>query len=89
MTTEETRIDSGVCEFALADHGAAEQHECHVQAGIALVADPQPAQVVQPGEGALYDPAFLPSPEPCSVLRLAITGFTPRFHSSRRYLSWS
>lgn len=48
-----------VCELALADHGAAEQHERHVQAGIALVADPQPAQVVQPREGALHDPAFL------------------------------
>src|SRR5215208_575675 len=29
-----------------------------------------------------------PSPEPCSVLRRAITGLTPRRHSSRRYLSW-
>jgi hypothetical protein len=29
-----------------------------------------------------------PSPEPCSVVRRAITGFTPRRHSSRRYLSW-
>jgi hypothetical protein len=66
---EKTRIDSGVCEFALADHGAAEQHECHVQAGIALVADPQSAQVVQPGEGALHDPAFLA--EPRTVLGVA------------------
>jgi len=59
---EKTRIDSGVCEFALADHGAAEQHKCHVQPGIALVADPQPAQVVQPREGALHDPAFFAKP---------------------------
>ena len=51
-----------VCQFALADHGAAEQHERHVQAGIALVADPEPAQVVQPGEGALHDPAFFAEP---------------------------
>jgi hypothetical protein len=29
-----------------------------VQGGVALVADPQPAQVVQPGEGALHHPAF-------------------------------
>ena len=30
-----------------------------------------------------------PRPEPCSVPRRAITGFTPRRQSSRRYLSWS
>ena len=59
---EKARIDSGVGEFALADHGAAEQHECHVQLRRALVADPQPAQVVQPREGALHDPAFFAEP---------------------------
>lgn len=76
---EKTGIDSGVCQFALADHGAAEQHERHVQAGITLVADPQPAQVVQPGEGALHDPAF--PAEPRAVLGVAPSdhGLHPAF----------
>jgi hypothetical protein len=30
-----------------------------------------------------------PTRFPCSVSRRAITGSTPRFHTSRRYLSWS
>ena len=41
--------------------------------GIALVADPQPAQVVQPGEGALHDPAFLAEPR-------AVLGVAPGDH---------
>lgn len=40
-----------------------------LEVGIALVADPEPAQVVQPGEGALHDPAFLA--EPGAVLGVA------------------
>lgn len=44
----------------------------HVQAGITLVADPQPAQVVQPGEGALHDPAF--PAEPRAVLGAVAAG---------------
>lgn len=30
-----------------------------------------------------------PRPEPCSVARRAISGFTPKSLTSRRYLSWS
>lgn len=45
-------------ELALADDGAAEQHERQVQIRVALVADAQAPQVVKPGEGALDDPAL-------------------------------
>ncbi len=53
------RTDQAPLELALTDHSAAEQHERHVQLGATLVSDPQPTQVVQPGEGALHDPALL------------------------------
>ena len=42
----------------MADDGAAQQHEGQVQLIVAFVADAQAAEVVQPGEGALYDPAL-------------------------------
>lgn len=32
---------------------------------------------------------ILPSPEPCSAPRRAMTGMTPRSRAKRRYLSWS
>ena len=53
---------NGPAQRALADHGAAEQHEREVQLGAALIARPEPAQVVQPGEGALHDPALFAKP---------------------------
>jgi hypothetical protein len=55
----------------------------------AVVADVEPLEVVQPGEGALDDPAGAAEPEPCWVWRRAISGAIPRRRSSRRYLSWS
>ena len=57
--------------------------------GVAFPASPEAAEVVQPGEGALDDPA--PAAEPGAVVGAA-TGddrLTPRAHSARRYLSWS
>lgn len=45
-------------ELALTDHGAAEQHERHVQLGVSLIADSQAPQVVKPGESSLDDPAL-------------------------------
>ena len=51
---------NGPAQRALADHGAAEQHEGHVQSVVALVAGAQAAQVVQPGERALHDPPLAP-----------------------------
>ena len=55
----------------------------------AVVADEQPLEVVEPGEGALDDPAG--AAEPGAVLGLAAgdLGLDPRLRSSRRYLSWS
>src|SRR5512144_2988544 len=47
----------GSAESALADDGAAEQHEGQVRFGVAFIARAQAAQVVQPGECALDDPA--------------------------------
>ena len=57
--------------------------------GAAVVADEQPFELVQPGEGALDDPAV--AAEPGAVLGLAARdlGLIPRRRSSRRYLSWS
>jgi hypothetical protein len=43
-------------EHALADDGAAQEHERDVQLGRALIARVQPAEVVQPCESALHDP---------------------------------
>jgi hypothetical protein len=60
-----------------------------VQAGVALPADAEPAEVVQPGDRPLHHPAHAAESELGSVPRRAITGLTPRRHSSRRYLSWS
>jgi hypothetical protein len=41
----------------VADETAAEGEECFVDVAAALVADEQPFELVQPGEGALDDPA--------------------------------
>ena len=62
---------NGPAQRALADHGAAEQHEREVQLGAALIARPEPAQVVQPGEGALHDPALFAKPR---AMLLATSG---------------
>lgn len=56
-----------------------------MEVGAAFVADPQSFEVVEPGEGALDDPAGLAqagavSAAPCDE------GLMPRCHSSRRYL---
>ena len=52
--------------------------------GAAFVADEQPFEVVEPGEGALDDPAVAAEAGAVSVLRRAITGLMPRSRSSRR-----
>ncbi len=44
-------------ESSEADEAAAEREERFVDLGAAVVADEQPFEVVQPGEGALDDPA--------------------------------
>jgi hypothetical protein len=50
--------------------------------GAAVVANKQPLEVVQPGEGALDNPASAPRPEPCSVWRRAISGAVPAHAST-------
>jgi len=54
--------------------------------GVAVPSDAQAAEVVQPREAALEDPAPAAEPEPCSVPRRAMT---VRAQSARRYLSRS
>ena len=56
--------------------------------GAAVVADEQPSELVQPGEGALDDPAERPRPEPCAS-RAGDLGFDAAEAEWRRYLSWS
>ena len=41
----------------MAEEAAAECEECFVDFGAAVVADEQPFELVEPGEGALDDPA--------------------------------
>jgi hypothetical protein len=57
---------------------ASEARDRIVQAGVAFPADREPAKVVQPGERSFHTERTRPSPEPWSVQRQAITGFTPR-----------
>ena len=52
----------GVAEAALANHGAAEQHEGQMRLVVTFVADAQPARVVQVREGPLDDPPLAPQP---------------------------
>jgi hypothetical protein len=63
--------------------------EVHETAVAAVLADEQPLEAGQPGEGALDHPAGAPAPEPYSVCRRALSEAMPRQRSSRRYLSWS
>jgi hypothetical protein len=58
-----------------------------VDVGAAVVADEQPLELVQPGEGALQ--RWRPMPEPCPVLRRAISLVIPRLRSSNRCGLWS
>ena len=58
-----------VPESAVADEAAAEGEEGFVDVGAAVVADEQPFELVQPGEGALDDPAV--AAEAGAVLGLA------------------
>jgi hypothetical protein len=53
---------SGPAEHALADDRAAEVQERLVIGGLALVADPEPAEVVKPREGSLDDPSLASEP---------------------------
>jgi hypothetical protein len=58
-----------VAESAEADEAAADGEEGFVDLVAAVVADEEPFEVVQPGEGALDDPAG--AAEPGAVLGLA------------------
>ena len=55
----------------------------------AVVADEQPLVVVEPGEGAVDDPADAAEPGAVFGLTAGDLGFDPRARSPRRYLSWS
>jgi hypothetical protein len=81
------------CGFRLeeleADQAAADRGEGFVDVIAALVADPQPPVLVQPGDRALDDPALVPSPEPCGVFGAAIFAWMRRRPSSRRPFSRS
>jgi hypothetical protein len=57
--------------------------------GATVEADDQPLEVVKVSEGRSTTQRTRPSPEPCSVLRRAITGLTPRARTRRRCASWS
>ncbi len=59
---------SGLAEHALADNGAAELQKRQVQLGAALVAGTQTAEIVQPGETALNDPALVAQARSVTVL---------------------
>jgi hypothetical protein len=50
--------------------------------GPPLVADPQPAELVQPGQGSLHYPPIDTQPPPCWVNRWARTGPIPNNHSA-------
>src|SRR3954470_10436975 len=65
-------------EVAPADHAARAGQEGGMDDGVAFPADPEAAEVVQPGEGALTDPA--PAAQPRAVLgaAAAMTGSTLR-----------
>ena len=53
----------------MADEAAAECEECFVDLVAAVVADEQPFELVEPGKGALHDPAV--AAEPGAVLGVA------------------
>ena len=60
-----------------------------MQLGAPLVADAQLAQVMQPGEGALHDPALGTQARAVFDTALATTGFTPPDLSCRQDLALS
>jgi hypothetical protein len=60
-----------VAEPPEADEAAAECEERFVDLGAAVVPDEQGLELVQPGEGALDDPAV--AAQPGAVLGLAVT----------------
>lgn len=72
-----------------AGDAAGELEEGFVNVVADLPPDPQATEPVRVGERALHDPAARASPDPFSVPRRAIIGFTPSSHTRRRYLSWS
>ena len=55
----------------------------------AVVADEQALEVMQPGEGALDDPADAPQPGAVLCPTAGDLWAVPRGRSRRRYLSWS
>ena len=61
-----------VCESSVADEAAADREERFVDLVVAVVADEQSFELVQPGEGAFDDPAHLA--EAGAVLGLAAGG---------------
>ena len=61
----------------MADEAAAEREECFVNVATAVVADEQPFELVQPGEGALDDPAVAAEPGAVRGLAACDLGFDP------------
>jgi hypothetical protein len=55
-----------------------------VNVGTLLPADPQPFELVQPGEGPLHDPAVAAKAQAVRHAPPAITGRIPRDRSARR-----
>ena len=67
---------------------AAECEERFVHIGAMVVADEQALEVVEPGEGALHDPADTTEPRAVFGLPACDLGVDPEL-TARRYVSWS
>jgi len=75
-------VVSELGELAPANDGAREGDEGHMQVGVAVPADSQEAEVVQPGEGALDHPA--PAAEAWAVLGWAAGDHRLDAHAPQR-----
>lgn len=90
MVQRSQLIASGRCPQTAEAYEAAGQFEqALMEIGASLVAGAEPFELVQPGEGALDDPARLAQSGTVGDAASAINGLMPRFHSRRRYLSKS
>src|SRR5215216_5818885 len=82
-------VDQTSFQPSEADEAAGDSEEGVMDLGATVEADDQPLEVVKVSEGRSTTQRTRPSPEPCSVLRRAITGLTPRARTRRRCASWS
>jgi hypothetical protein len=57
--------------------------------GTLFIADPQPAELVEPRKRPLHNPPPFPSPLPCQVLRCASSGCMPFARNPARIFSAS